>query len=112
MIVAVAPVRVVQVAADQIVGVVAMRDAGVTAARAVHMGPFVRPARVRGRARRGVGPGHLDHVLVDVIVVKVVEMAIVQVIDVSLVTDRRVPAPRAVDVVSRHREIVSGECRA
>jgi hypothetical protein len=98
VIVAVPLVRVVQVPADQIIEVIAVRDAGVTAPRAVDMGLVVRSALMRGRAGRGVGPAHRDHVLVDVIVVDVVQVAVVQVVDVPLVPDGGVPAPRAVDV--------------
>ena len=54
MVVAVAVVHVVEVALDQVVGVVAVRDGLMTTAGAVPMGLVVLAAVVRGSAGRRV----------------------------------------------------------
>lgn len=95
MVVAVVAVAVVQPAGDQVVDVVAVGHRVVATALAVGM------ARVAVR-RIGVPGGVLgvdrDHVLIDVALVRVVQMTFVQVVDVALVPDGGVTAARAVDV--------------
>ncbi len=98
VVVAVPLVRVVQVAADQVVDVIAVRDPGVTAGRAVDVTLLVPPARVGRGAGGGVFARHRDHVLVHVRRVDVVQVAVVEVVDVPLVLNGRVPTTRAVDV--------------
>ncbi|MBL8922437.1 MAG: hypothetical protein JNJ54_26535 [Myxococcaceae bacterium] len=99
MIVAVGAVRVMQVPPDEEVDVVSVRDRLVSAASAVDVALLVSRALVRGGARRGVPAVHLDHALIDVPGVGVVQVALVEVIDVIAVADGRVPAPWAVDVL-------------
>lgn len=97
--VAVALARVVQVAVDEIVHVVAVRDGLVSAAGAVDVAGFVSVAGVVGRAPGGVGVAHLDAVLVHVVFVREVQMAVVEVVHVIAVLDRGVTAAGAMDVV-------------
>jgi hypothetical protein len=85
-----------EVAADEIVDVVAVRHARVTAGRAVRMRLVVRAAGVRRRAAREVLTALGDQVLVDVVAVDVVQVPVVQVIDVPLVLDGRMAAACAV----------------
>lgn len=71
-------VRVVQMVLDQIIDMIAVRHRFVAAARSMHVPGCVPGAAViRGAALR-VGRGDLDHVLIDVIVMRVVEMPVVQ----------------------------------
>ena len=79
-------------ATDEVVDVVAVRHSLVAAASAVRVRCVVRSARVGGRARRRVARVHRDRALVDVAVVRVMEMTVVQVVRVVPVLDRRVTA--------------------
>lgn len=80
MIVAVVAMRVVKVASDAIIHVVAMRHRLVAAAAPVHMARLVPAAAMVGGAAVGVFARYLNHMLVDVIFVRVVEVAIVQIV--------------------------------
>jgi hypothetical protein len=108
--VAMIAVRVVQVPVDQIVHVVAMRDRLVAAASAM----LVRGVMAGSRRGRGAAIGVLgvdgDVVLVAVPFVRVVEMAVVQIVDVALVPDGDVTAigPVLVLVVGVNRMIKLG----
>ena len=94
MIVAMVAVRVVQAAVDEVVHMVAVRDALVAATRPVRVagsaGAVDRSAAIR------VPLGDLDCVFVHVVTVWVVQVAIVQVIDVVVVANCDVPATRTV----------------
>lgn len=93
MIVAVIPVRVMQMPIDQIVDVIAMRHRLVAASRAMLVRRVVTCARVRRRAGRRVLRRHLDHMLVDMIAMRMVQMAVVQVVDMPIVPHGRMSAP-------------------
>lgn len=96
MIVAVIAVRVVEVAADSVIDVAAVRNCFVTAARAMNMPRRMTAAvMVRGTAV-GVVPGYFDHVLVDVTFVRMVQVAIVQIVDVAAMPHGGMPATRTV----------------
>ena len=84
MVVAVVAVRVVQVAINEVVRVVAMRYGFVAVA------VMIRGADVRVSGADG------DTVFIDVVAVRMVQVAIVQVIDVAFVFDGGVTAIRAV----------------
>jgi hypothetical protein len=96
VIVAVTVVRVMEVSADEVIDVVAVRYALVPAIRAVRVRRLVRAAGVRRRAAREVLTALGDQVLVDVVAVDVMQVSVVQVIDVPLVLDGRMAAARAV----------------
>jgi hypothetical protein len=98
VIVAVVAVRVVQVAVDEVVDVIAMRHRLVPAARPVLMPRLVPLAAMLGCAAVGVLVRHLDHVLVDVIVVRMMQVTVVQVVDVILMANGGVTAIGAVAV--------------
>jgi hypothetical protein len=91
-------VGMVQVAVDQIVDMVAVRDRLVTAARAVLVGRLVAVAVVIGGAWRRVGIADLDHVLLDVIAMGVMEVAVVQVVDVARMYHAGVTTARTVSM--------------
>jgi hypothetical protein len=91
--------RMMKVARDQIVDVIAVGNRLMSAARRVRMVLQVARAAMGRRARRRIRGVDLESALVDVSVVAVVEMAIVQVVDVISVADRDVAAARTVDVI-------------
>ena len=96
VIVAVVAVRVMKMAGYAIIHVVAMRNRLVTAARAVHMARLVTAAVMVGGAAVGVFTRYLDHVLVHVVFVRVMEVAIMQIVDMATVADGRMTAGRSV----------------
>ncbi len=108
MIVAVAIVRVVEMAIDQIVGVIAMRHGGMAAAGTVDVTGGVAGAAMVRRALGRVGRVDRDRVLVDVIAVEVVQVAVVQVVDVASVLDRDVAAAGAVHMIVSRVDGVRG----
>jgi len=85
-------VGVMQVPGNQVVEMVAMRNRFVTAGGAVHVARCVARALVGRRTRGGVGPPNLDHALVHMPVVRVVEVSVVQIVDVIAVAYGRVSA--------------------
>lgn len=96
VIVAVIAVRVMQVAIDEIVHVIAVRYGFVSAARAVYVGCVVAAALVVRCACVGIARRHVDHVFVDMVAMRMVQVPIVQVVDVIAVPYTGVPAVRAV----------------
>ena len=109
MIVAVVAMRMVQVAVDQVIDVVAMRDGLVSAARAMNVLGIMAAAIVVRRTSVRIRRGNRDHVFFDAAAIRMVEMPVVQVVDVPFVFDCRVPTTRSmlvgvafVNVASRH----------
>ena len=92
MVVAVFSVRVVQVASDDEVDVVVVRDALVAATGLVGVASTVFGTVMRRRAAAWIQAGRGDLVLVDVPAVRVVKVTVVKVVGVSLVGDRTVTA--------------------
>ena len=101
MVVAVVAVGVVQVIADQVVGVIAVRHGRMATAGPVLVAGLVPGARVAGRAARRVRGIDRDRAFVDMVAVRVVEVTVVQVVDVAVMAYRAVPAVLTVPVVVR-----------
>jgi hypothetical protein len=99
VVVAVVAVRVVQVAVDQVVGVVAVRHRFVAAAGTVAVALVVTAAGVLRGAIGRVGRADLDRMALDAAFAHVVQVAVVQVIDVVAVLDGGVAAGWAMLVV-------------
>ena len=95
MIIAVILVRVMESPVDEVIGVLAVRHGLVAAVSAVD----VLTAVVLAVADVRELFVNRQRVLIDVIAVRLVEMAIVDEVDVPVVDDRRVAAAGAVDVV-------------
>lgn len=106
VVVAVIAVRVVQMPVHEIVHMVAVRHGLVAAAGAVGVRRVVAGTVVLGRALVRVVGRNFDHVLVDVIAMRVMQMAVVQVVDVAAVLPADVLALGAVAVVMRFVLIV------
>ena len=98
VVVAVVPVRVMEMTVDEIVDVVAVGHRLVSAAGAVDMALLVTGASVLGGAGGRIPLAHLDHVLVHVVAVGVVEVAVVEIVHMVTVLDGDVAATGAVDV--------------
>jgi hypothetical protein len=92
------PVGVVQMAIDQVVNMVPVRDRLVAATGAMAMFGGVLAALMVGGAAVGVLIVDREHMFVDVILMGMMEVAIVEVICVSLVLDSCVSAVGAVNV--------------
>jgi hypothetical protein len=92
VIVAVAAMLMMQVVAYTIIGVIAVRHRFVAAARAVDMRSIVTAAAVTRGAAVGILGRYSDYVLVDVTLMRVMQVTVVKVIDMPLVAHRRVAA--------------------
>jgi hypothetical protein len=73
---------------------VGVRNRLVAAAGTMDMTGLVAAAAMVRCAVVGVVAGHLDHVLVDMILMRMVEVAIVQIVDVAAVAHRGVATTR------------------
>jgi len=99
VVVAMIAMRMMQVAVDQIVQVIAMRHGVVPASRTVHVPRLVPTALVIGRAAIRVGRRDFQSVFVHVIAMRVMQMAVVEIVDMIAVPDGRMFAGRAVLVI-------------
>lgn len=98
VIVAVVAVGMMQVSIDQIVDMISVGHRLVTAIRSMAVSRVMPAAAMLGRTAIRVCRTDLDDVLIDVIVVRVMQMAVVQVVDVTVVPDCDVAAALAMDV--------------
>ena len=96
VVVTVVAVGMVQVTAHQVIGVIAVGNRLVPAARPVFVSLLVGAAVVVGRAGARVRVVDRQPVLLDAAGRCVVQMAVVQIIDVPIVTDAGVPAAGSV----------------
>lgn len=96
MVVAMPIVLVVEMTVHEVVDVVAVRDGFMAAAGAVDMVGGVCGAGVTGGAGGRILIGHIEGVLVVVAFVRVVEMAVVQVVHMVAMKDGGVAATGAV----------------
>jgi hypothetical protein len=99
VVVAVVAVRMVEVVGNQVVDVISVRHRLMTAPGPVGVPGLMALAGVLRGAVLGVRFADLDDVLVDMALVRVMEVTVVQVVHVSVVADRGVAAVRTVLVV-------------
>jgi hypothetical protein len=99
-----------QVPADHVVDVIAVRQRFVAATLLVPVPLAVIDAGVSGRACRGIGAAGGQHVLVDVIVVDAVQVPVVQVTRVVAVPDRLMSAASLVRVIVTRMRFVLTHC--
>ena len=95
VIVAVTFVRVMQASVDKIVNMLAMRNRLVSAARSMRV---AGAANFRG-ATQGIRFTDRYDMLINVIVMHMVQVAVMEIVDVTVVPNRRVPTARAVSMV-------------
>jgi hypothetical protein len=91
--------RMMQVAIDEVIDVVAMRHRLVTAAGAVDMASLMPGALVVGGAGVGIRRADLDHMFIDMVPMRVMQMAVMQVIDVIAMANGGMAAARAMLVI-------------
>jgi len=96
MIIAVIAVRMMQMAVREVIDVVAVRNGVVAAVGTVFVALVMAVATVGRGALGRVGRADGEGVLLDLLAFDVMQMAVVQVIDVAIVNDRRVAASGAV----------------
>ena len=82
----------VQVAVDEIIDVIAVGHGFVAAAGSVDVSGRVRSAAMPARALIRIGGVHVEHVHIVVVVVRMMEAAVFEVIGVPRVLDGDVPA--------------------
>jgi len=100
MVVAVAIVLVMQVAIDQVIDMVAVRDRRVSASRSMHVVGRVGRAGMSAGAGGWVMSRDLQDMLFDRPVEgRVMQVSIVEVVDMSIMFDCRMPAIFSVDMV-------------
>ena len=85
MIIAVIAMGMMEMAADEIIGVIAVRNCLMSATRAVGVAWFVSATAVRRCALRRIGRIDTDAALVDVIAVNAMHVALVQIVAVVAV---------------------------
>ncbi|WP_437895063.1 hypothetical protein [Sorangium sp. So ce124] len=88
MVIAVIAVRMVQVRADEVIEMIAVGHGLMAAACPVRVRLLVVGACMARRARVRVLLADREHVLIEVIAVRMMQVSIVQVIDVVLMTQR------------------------
>ena len=94
-----AVVRMVQVAVDEIVDMIAMRNCFVSAVWTVHMTGSVSRAAMIRRAGGGIRRADFQLAFIEVAFVRRMQVAIVQVVDVTIVLNRSMAAACAVDMI-------------
>jgi hypothetical protein len=99
MVVTVTAMRSVEMAGDEVVDVIAVRNALVTAIRSMTMGCVMAGCGMPRRALRRVRSSDLERMLLDHVATRrMVEMSIMEVIDMIVVAHRLVAARWPVDV--------------
>jgi len=96
VVVAVVAVRVMQMAVDKVVDVVAVRHRLVAATRTVAMVGVMTAAAMVGRAAVRVALAHGDDMLVDVVLVRMMQVAVMEIVDVAIVAHGEMAAPGTV----------------
>ncbi|WP_025040158.1 hypothetical protein [Nitrosospira briensis] len=87
MVIAMTIMRMMKVAIDQIIDMLAMWHGFMTAARPMYMSLRMACALMFGRATFRIGRGYVYHMLIDMAAVRVMQMPVMQVIDVPVVHD-------------------------
>lgn len=90
--------RVVQVPGHQVIDMIAMRHRFVTASRSMLVSRIVTRALVLWCAGIRIGSTHFDHVLIEMIPVRLMQMTVVQIVDMVVVPDGHMTTPRTMNV--------------
>ena len=113
MVIAVAIVRMVKMSVDEVVNVITMRYRFMAAVGAMDVGVFMGIALVARSADGRICWREGNHVLVDVAVVEMMQVAIVQIVNVILVLDGSMTATglmlmvvTGMGVTGRHSELL------
>jgi hypothetical protein len=98
VIVAMIAVRMVQVSVDQIISVITVWNRLMTTAGAMSMRRLMVAASVLRRAAIRIRGSDFDHVFIDMTVVHMMQVAVVEIIDVAVMSNRGMTAARPVHV--------------
>jgi hypothetical protein len=90
--------RMVQMPGHEVIHVISVRHCFVTASRSVFVSRIVTGARMLRRAGIRIGPTHFDHVLIEMIPVRLMQMTVVQIIDMVVVLDGHMTTPCTMNV--------------
>jgi hypothetical protein len=114
MIIAVITVRMVQMAIDEIVDVVAMWDCFVAATGSMNMRSIMSGAAMVGRATIRVLVTRFNPMFINMIRVRMVKMAVVEIVHMVAVPDGNVAATGSmrVVVIGMMRKIASGHSKS
>ncbi|WON74240.1 hypothetical protein [Nitrosospira sp. Is2] len=99
MVIAMTIVRIMEMSIDQIINMVAMRYCLMPTARPMHMLRRVSGAFMLRRAVLRIGRGYANHMFVDMAFVRMMQMAVVQIIDMVIVHDPGVAALRPMRMI-------------
>jgi hypothetical protein len=105
VVIAVVAVRMVQLPLHEVTHVISMRNRFVPAAISVPV-PLIVAVAESGGALRGVTRVHADPVLIDVVLVRVVQTSVVEIVGVPLVTNCRVSTVGSVLVIVTFVDLV------
>jgi hypothetical protein len=98
VIIAMIAMRMVQVSINQIIDVVPMWNRLMTAARPMPMRRIMSATTVLWRTSIGIRCSYFDYVFIDTPVMHMMQMAVVEIIDVALMSNRDMTAAWTVDV--------------
>jgi hypothetical protein len=87
MIIAMVVMRVMEVAIDKIVHMLAMRHGFMAAVRPMYMSLRMTRALMFRRTAFGISRGYFYHMLIEMVAVRVMQVPVMQVIDVPVVHD-------------------------
>jgi hypothetical protein len=90
------PVLVMQPTLNEVIDMIAVRHGFMTARWTVFMSRLMACMLIVWRALGRIRVAHLDHVLVDVIAMRMVHVPVMQVVDMIAMADRGVPTVRTV----------------
>ena len=96
LIIAMVAMRIVEMPVDQVIDMLSMRDCFMAAVRAMHVLPSVSLAPVGRRAAFRIVPRDGEYVLIDMVIMRVMQVSVMQVTNVIIVHDARMAALRAV----------------
>lgn len=99
MIIAMIIVWVMKVPIDQVINMVAMRNCLVSTLRPMHMTRRMPRAIVPGGAILWVGRGYANHMFIDMVFMRIMQMAVMQVVDVAIVHDSGVAAFQPMEMI-------------
>lgn len=98
VIVAMVAMRMMQVAINQIVHMVAMRHRFMAASGSMLVVCIVTSATMLRSALVGIGRADLDDMLIDMVAMHVMEMPVVEVVDMAVMQDGRMTAIRTMNM--------------
>ena len=91
--------RIMQMSVDQIINMVAMRYCLMPTVRPMHMLGWMSGALMSGCAALRIGRCYANHMFIDMAFMRMMQMAVVQIVDVAIVHDPGVAALRPMRMI-------------